>query len=120
MREFRRPTGPPPLVLTRPSGAITSAGCITVSKRRSSCFRGGLGCDWRGAPKGAFARGEETGLDDPKSLTATISPGSDRRVRQRPQERTPVAVPALVLLQHWCFSGLGASRFSPVERRPCT
>ena len=47
--------------------------------------------DWRGAPQGAFARGEETGAAGGESVRVVIYPGSDRRVRQRPEEPTPVA-----------------------------
>jgi hypothetical protein len=94
----------PPLVLTRPFGAGTSAGChhrerkkmrlsesyqrrmaVAFGRMRYSCS------DWRWAPQGALARGEETGASIVSICDlAGAAPGSDRRVLQRPEEPTPV------------------------------
>jgi hypothetical protein len=39
-----------------------------------------------GAPKGASARGEETGTFNKRFYSKPLVPGSDRRVLQRPEE----------------------------------
>jgi hypothetical protein len=60
-------------------------GVVRESERKSVS-------DWRWAPEGALARGEETGAGLVHAMRAgRDAPGSDRRVLQRPEEPTPVA-----------------------------
>jgi hypothetical protein len=67
------------------SGTVTQQG-IDVG------LANGMATDWRGAPEGASARGEETGAASLERDRAGggAAPGSDRRVLQRPEASPPV------------------------------